>query len=386
MLRDGIWRWISGLGVLALLSGCGGSGLSPGSSSKSSSDFVIGLVGPITGSFAEVGKNESQGAQMAIKDINQKGGFAGHPGKLVFEDDGGLPATGVNSVARAIQQDHANALLGPDLSTVTLAAIQTSEQGAIPQITSSISPAIWTKGDKWLFGGRPNDATNVDIMVKYGVQQLHVTKPALIYSNEAYGQGSLPELQKQLSHYNTPPVVQEAVQPGTKDVTAQVEAAKNAHADGILWWGLIPESAVLEKAVHQFGFEGPLYGANALVNPDTLKLAGSSADGAIAAITFSLADPNPTAQAFIKRYQSEWGGVPDDHGPLYYDMVHVLATAANKAGSIDPTKLREALLQVSYTGLTGAFKYDANGADVAGSAVIVKIISGQQTVLQDVRG
>lgn len=365
-----------------IVSSCGNPGDKNTSSGAGATEksYVIGLATAVTGDFAQIGKDSQRGAQMAIDEANKAGGFAGHPGKLVVEDTAGKPASGVNAVARLTQSDGSNFLLGPDLSTVTLAALETSKKAKIPQLTSSISPAIMTDPGEWLFRGRPSDATNVKIMVRYGVDQLKLKRIAVLYGLDAYGQGALPVIKSAASEFGANVVLTEGVTPGSKDMTSQILAVKNAKADGILWWGLIPESAVLEKTTKQLGYEGPVFGANALVNVSTLDLAGDAANGVIAATTFSSSDPDPKTQEFLKKYDVIYNGVPNDHAPLYYDMVMAIAKAVKTANSTDAAKVRDAMHQISYDGTTGTMKWEANGEFASLSAVIVKVENGKPVV------
>lgn len=378
---------VAGMVLLAvgalLLASCGNlaNKSSSSGSNTGNGDYVIGLAAAMTGDFAQIGEDTQRGAQLAIDEVNKSGGFAGHPGKLVVEDTAGKPASGVNAVARLTQSSGINFLLGPDLSTVTLAALDTSKAAKIPQMTSSISPDIMKDAGQWLFRARPSDATNVKIMVRYGVDKLKLKRIAVLYSLDAYGQGALPVIQSAAKEFNANVVVTKGVTPGSKDMTSQIAAAKGAQADGILWWGLIPESAVLEKAVKQFGFDGPVFGANALVNTSTLGLAGDAANGVIAATTFANSDPDPKAQAFLKKFQAVYGAVPNDHAPLYYDMVKAVADATNSAKSTDPAKVRDALRKLSHEGTTGTMKWDANGEYDSLSAVLVKVENGKPVVI-----
>jgi len=365
--------------VLALSAGCGG--LNSKGSSGNNGDFVIGLATATSGDFAQIGKDSQRGAQMAIDEINKSGGFAGHTGKLVVEDTAGKPATGVNAVASLLQRSNAQLLLGPDLSTVTLAAFSVSKGSQVPQISSSISPALTGEGAGNFFRARPSDATNVEIMVKYAVEKLKLKRVAVLYGLDAYGQGSLPAIKSATQKYHLSVTATEGVSPGVKDVTAQVTAAKNANADGILWWGLIPESAVLEKSVNELGFNGVLFGANALVNESTIKLAGPASNGVIAATTFVATNPAANAQEFVKKYQAKYGEQPNDHAPLYYDMVMAANAAVEKAGSTDSSKLTTALHQVEYKGITGDFKWNSQGEFDTLSALIVKIENQQPNVI-----
>ena len=376
-----------GISLLAasslLLAACGGLGDKAESSSSGGDDktYKIGLATDVTGDFAQIGKDSKQGAQMAIDEVNKAGGFDGRPGKLVIEDSAGKPATGVNAVARLTQGSGVKFLLGPDLSTLTLAALPTSRKAGIPQMTSSISPDVMKDPGDWLFRSRPSDATNVEIMTRYGVDDLKLKRIAVLYSLDAYGQGALPVIKTATKRYGANVVLTKGVTPGSKDLTSQITAVKNAKADGILWWGLVPESAVLEKAIKQLGYTGQVFGANALVNVSTLELAGDAADGVIAATTFSDSDPDPKSQAFVKKFKAAYGQAPNDHGPLYYDMVMAVAAATKKAGSTDPAKVRDAMRDLTYEGTTGTMKWGGKGEYASLSAVIVKVENGKPVVV-----
>lgn len=379
--RRSRWAVLAVAGALTL-SGCGGlSDKGSNAGSGDDSEFVIGLAAPLTGDYADIGQNSQRGAEMAIKEVNAAGGFAGKQGKLEVQDTAGKPATGVNAVARLTEGTQVRFLLGPDLSTVTLAALDTSKKAQIPQLTSSISPAVMDNPGDWLFRARPSDATNAQIMVRYGVDELKLKKIAVLYGLDAYGQGGLPAIEDAVKEFKANVVLKQGVTPGVKDLTAQVTAVKNSGADGILWWGLIPESAVLIKAVKQLDYTGPLFGANALVNESTVRLAGSAANGVIAATTFVAGDPDPKATAFVKKYQDAYHQVPNDHAPLYYDMVNAIAAAANKAGSTDPAKMRDAMREITVDAITGSMKWNAKGEYDTRSAVMVEIADGKPKVL-----
>jgi branched-chain amino acid transport system substrate-binding protein len=375
------------LGVVVLtaasvaLSACGGLADKTGSGAGGDENYLIGLATPLTGDLAEIGKNSKRGAEMAIADINAAGGFAGRRGELVVQDDAGKPATGVNAVARLTQESGVRFLLGPDLSTVTLAALETSRKAEIPQLTSSISPAVTAGSGGWLFRARPSDATNVEIMIQYGVEKLKLKRIAVLYGLDAYGQGALPVIQRTAKESSANVVMTQGVTPGAKDMTAQITAVKAAKADGILWWGVVPESAVLQKAIKQLGYGGALFGANALVNASTINLSGEAADGSIAATTFVGSDPDPQSQEFVRKYKKAYGEEPNDHAPLYYDMVKAVAEAARKAGSTEPAKVRDAMRQVTYDAITGTMKWDAKGEYTSRSAVIVRIADGAPLVV-----
>lgn len=351
-----------------------------------SSTFSVGLIASMTGSQAQIGQDSQDGAQLAADEINASGGLLGHKVVLTGEDDAGLPSTGVSAAQKLTESGSLNALLGPDISAVLEAVSPTVAQAKIPWIVSGISPKDFEMKNPWEFGGRPTDAVNAQIMAQYAVKKLKVDNTVIIYNLDAYAEPTLPYIEQYDKAAGIKVVSVQGIQDGATSATSQVEAAVNAGAQSVEFWGLLPEAALTLKTVKSLGFKGPVFGANALTNQTTIQLAGSAADGAIAATTFVPTNPAQQIQNFVKKYAAKYHQTPDDHAALYYDMMNMLAAAVKKAGSIDPEKIRSALAGLKYNGVDGPIDFNSAGADIAPSGVISQVVGGQAKVVQFLNG
>lgn len=358
-------------------SGSGGSG---------SGTFNVGLIASMTGAQAQIGQDSQDGAQLAVNEINASGGLLGHKVSLSAQDDASLPSTGVSAAQKLTESGSLNALLGPDISAVLEAVSPTVDQAKIPWIVSGISPKDFQMKNQWEFGGRPTDAINAQDMAQYAAKTLKVHSTVIIYNTDAYAEPTLPYIEQYDKAAGVKVVSVQGIQDGATSATSQVEAAVNGGAQSVEFWGLLPEAALTLKTIKSLGFKGPVFGANALTNATTLQLAGSAADGAIAATTFVPSNPAAQIQNFVKKYQAKYDAAPDDHAALYYDMMNLLAAGVKKAGSTDPAKIRAALASLTYNGVDGPISFDSTGADVAPSGVIAQVQNGQAKVVQFLNG
>jgi branched-chain amino acid transport system substrate-binding protein len=376
--------------VAVALSACAHDSSSDGSSASGSggsgSAFNVGLIASMTGSQAQIGQDSQDGAQLAADEINASGGLLGHKISLSAEDDAGLPSTGVSAAQKLTEGGNLNALLGPDISAVLEAVSPTVAQAKIPWIVSGISPKDFEMKNEWEFGGRPTDAINAQIMAQYAASTLKVHSTVIIYNLDAYAEPTLPYIEQYDKAAGVKVVSVQGVQDGATSATSQVEAAIDGNAQSVEFWGLLPEAALTLKTVKSLGFKGPVFGANALTNATTLQLAGSAADGAVAATTFVPSNSAAQIQSFDKKYEAKYHSVPDDHAALYYDMMNLLAAAVKKAGSTDPGKIRTALAGLEYNGVDGPISFNSAGADVAQSGVVAQVQNGQAKVVQFLNG
>ena len=152
--------------------------------------FKIGLVCPLSGSSAISGVIMKNAAEMAVNEINEKGGINGKIKiQLLAEDDEGIPANAVNVVQKLVEQDKVNIILGAQLSSCTLAMMEITKAAKIPQITpASSNVTITQQGNKYIYRMTSTDATNAKTLLKY-CQSLGYKKIAMCYDSGDFGTG-----------------------------------------------------------------------------------------------------------------------------------------------------------------------------------------------------
>jgi branched-chain amino acid transport system substrate-binding protein len=354
-----------------------------GAASPAGQPFKIGVIAPTTGGTALIGQQSVEGARMAAEEINAEGGLAGRPIEIIAEDEAGQPAVGVAAMNKLLYSDKVNFILGPDTSSVTLAAMGIPQREGIPEITSSLNPTITRQNDPWIFRMRPTDLIAADLMARFGVEELKLKKIGVMNTRGDYGQGGADAFVAALKkRYNMAPVRSETVNVGDKDFTPQLLNIKNSGADGLLWWGIIAETAIVLKQRHDIGFTGPIFGANALVNSTVLDLAGTNADGAIAATNYANTNPDPKTVEFEKKFRAKFNKVPNDHGPLYYDAMYLLKEAVRLGGGTSAEQIKNGLHKIKDLRLvTSRFSFDELG-EPGNSMLIVQVKGTQQIVLK----
>lgn len=355
----------------------------PAAAKPSGTPIRIGIITPTTGGTALIGQQSVEGAQMAAEELNASGGIGGRPIEILAEDEAGQPAVGVAAMNKLVYNDKVDVILGADTSSVTLAAMGIAQKEGIPEITSSLNPTITQQGNPWIFRMRPTDMIAADLIAQYAVGELKLTKIAVMNTRGDYGQGGADAFTASLkSRFNMTPVRAESVNVGDKDFTPQLLNIKNSGADGLLWWGIIAETAIVLKQRSDVGFTGPIFGANALVNSTVLDLAGNNADGAIAATNYANSNSDPKTVEFEKKFRAKFNKVPNDHAPLYYDAMYLLQEAAKLGGGTSKEQIRDGMHKIKdLRMITSRFSFDDKG-EPGTSMLIVQVKGKEQQVLK----
>jgi branched-chain amino acid transport system substrate-binding protein len=132
------------------------------------------------------------------------------------------------------------------------------------------------------------------------------------------------------------------------------------------------------------GITSPFVGGEGWDSPALVQVAGKSADGNFYANHFSAADPEPRVQKFVKTYRAKYAAVPDALAALWYDGARLLFGAVQRAGSTDPTKIRDALAATrDFDGVTGRISIDEN-RNASKPGVILRIENGEPRMVQQV--
>ena len=172
---------------------------------------VVAMLQPLTGGAAVVGKHGQQGAELAVKQLNEAGGVAGVTIKLEVEDSAGQVATGTNAYAKLLA-DHPVALLGPNYSSVALALVDKVTSDKVPMLAGALSPDLTKSGSPYVFRIRSSDATAAQNLVDYAVQQLDLKDFALINEASDYGQGGIAAVTAELTKLGITPKTESDLQ------------------------------------------------------------------------------------------------------------------------------------------------------------------------------
>lgn len=320
----------------------------------------IALAAPFTGLGSILGKDISQGANLAVDEINAAGGVNGSMINIRIYDTRANASIASTVVRKALYEDNAIAIFGPNMSSAVIGVHTMAQDAKKPMLVGATSPTFrFTEvGNPYLFRLRADDGVKVDMLVKYAVEVLGLKRPAVIYGSTDYCTAALKVAEAAFERYGIPIVAKEQIREGDKDATGQLLNMRKANFDGLIGLTHEPEASVVVTQVRQLGMDVPIMGFSAWGVPAFTDLAGAAAKGVYSVQGFNSTDTDATVQKFVTAYRAKWGTAPSDPAQCYYDGIYMLKTAIEKAGSVEGEKLAAALAEVEYVGVQGLMKND----------------------------
>jgi len=331
----------------------------------------IGMVAPLSGPGAESGRFQTQGAKLAAEEINKAGGVLGRPLELVIEDDQTTNPGVVLAFSKLAGDATIPAFIGPIRSTQIHAMAPDALKLAKPVLIGGTDPAITHMGNAWLFRFRPNDSYSARVIADFGVKTLGKKKWAIVHSTDAFGTAGMKNLVESLKGLGIEPVLVQGYPNNSQDFTPVALAVKQSGADVMgTYMTFEPDQGIFAKQLRQLGVTLSWVGSPTTVTSTALKLAGPALYGSYAVVDFNK-DSNPVAKEFAAKYEAAYKATPDIFASWSYDALHVLAVAVGKANSLEPDKVREAILAVKgYSGAEGTYNFDKNGDGLHGYNIV----------------
>jgi branched-chain amino acid transport system substrate-binding protein len=331
----------------------------------------IGMVAPLSGPGAESGRFQTQGAKLAAEEINKAGGVLGRPLELVIEDDQTTNPGVVLAFSKLAGDATIPAFIGPIRSTQIHAMAPDALKLAKPVLIGGTDPAITHMGNAWLFRFRPNDSYSARVIADFGVKTLGKKKWAIVHSTDAFGTAGMKNLVESLKGLGIEPVLVQGYPNNSQDFTPVALAVKQSGADVMgTYMTFEPDQGIFAKQLRQLGVTLSWVGSPTTVTSTALKLAGPALYGSYAVVDFNK-DSSPVAKEFAAKYEAAYKATPDIFASWSYDALHVLAVAVAKANSLEPDKVREAILAVKgYSGAEGTYNFDKNGDGLHGYNIV----------------
>ncbi|TCJ12854.1 branched-chain amino acid ABC transporter substrate-binding protein [Parasulfuritortus cantonensis] len=371
------------LTLLGLLAGCGQKDVA----TDGTEVVRIGSVAPLTGAQSHIGKDNDNGARMAVDEINAAGlSLGGKPVKLelISEDDAADPKTATN-VAQKLVDEGVKAVIGHLNSGTTIPASKIYHDAGIPQISPSATAIAYTaQGYNTAYRVMANDAQQGKALGQYAVTRLGAKKVAIIDDRTAYGQGLADEFEKAAAAAGAEVVAREYTNDKATDFTAILTSIKGKSPDLVFFGGMDPQGGPMARQMKRLGLPAKLLGGDGLQNINFLKLAGADADGVVASSPGLPLEAMPGGAQFKQKFEAKYGPI-QVYAPYAYDAVQVLVAAMKRADSAEPAKVLAELPKTDYAGVTGPLRFDAKGDTAGGAVTLYQVENGAWVVLETVK-
>ncbi|MCI1003260.1 MULTISPECIES: branched-chain amino acid ABC transporter substrate-binding protein [unclassified Herbaspirillum] len=347
----------------------------------------IAHVGPLSGPNAHMGKDNENGARMAVDELNAKGFTIG--GKkvrfeLLGEDDASDPKQATAVATKLVDQKVA-AVIGHLNSGTTIPASKIYSDAGIPQVSpSATNPKYTQQGFKTTFRVVANDAQLGAALGKYAVQKLGTTKIAVIDDRTAYGQGVAEEFAKGAKAAGGSIVATQYTNDKATDFNAILTSIKGKKPQVIFFGGMDAVGGPMLRQMKQLGIGAKFMGGDGICTGSLPGLAGDGLgeDQVICAEAGGVdASGKKGMDDFRAAYKKKFGIDVVYNAAYAYDATMTVADAMAKAGSADPKKYLPELAKISHKGVTGVIAFDAKGDIKDGSLTLYTYKGGQRTVL-----
>ena len=296
----------------------------------------------LSGGGATVGKNWQNGSQLAVDEINAKGGILGKKIQLEFVDTGSDPGKARAGVQRAID-DKPIAIFGPIYSGSVSATLKMTAEAEIPQIIGGEAASLTAQGSKYLFRTSFGQNVSMPKIANYIRDDIKAKTIAVVYVNNDFGKGGRNAIIKELESRNIKVVADISTEAGQADFAADVVKVKGSNPDAVFIYTNEEESARFLIEAKKQGIDKPLLGETTLLGQKVIDLAKESANGAKGHVGLTADAPDPLVQAFAKKFEEKYKYKSDHNGMKGYIAPYMLKAAAEKAGKLDGKAIAAAL-------------------------------------------
>ena len=327
----------------------------------------IGHVAPVSGAQAHYGKDNENGARMAIEELNAQGVTIG--GKkikfeLVAEDDAADPKQGT-AAAQKLCDAKVAGVVGHLNSGTTIPASKVYNDCGIPHVTgAATNPNLTKPGYKTTFRIIANDNALGAGLAFYAADTLKLKTVAIVDDRTAYGQGVADVFKKTAAAKGMKVVDEQFTTDKATDFMAILTAIKSKNPDAIFFGGMDPQAGPMLRQMEQLGMGNVKYfGGDGVCTSEIAKLAAGAKTLAnvVCAEGGSSLDKMPGGKAWKAKYDAKYPNQFQVYSPYTYDATFLLVDAMKRANSWDPKGYTPELLKSSFKGVTSTIQFEPNG-------------------------
>jgi branched-chain amino acid transport system substrate-binding protein len=349
---------LAGLLCALLAAGCNKSGHTP----PGVGEIKVGEFASLTGKEATFGQMSHHGTELAMDELNARGGVLGRKLQLLTEDDQSKQGESKTIARKLISRDGVIALLGEVASGRSLEAAPVCQECKIPQISpSSTNPKVTEIGD-YIFRICFTDPQQGRVLARFAQNTLKARRVAVLTdAGTPYSVGLATYFKAAFTANGGVIAAEEKYTSGDKDFRAQLTAIKAAGPDALFVPGYYTEAGLIARQARELGLQAPLFGGDGWESGELPAIGGEAVEGARFSTHFSPEEKRPDVEKFVRDFQARYGTTPDAMAALGYDSAMILADAIQRAGTTEGPNVRDALAATRhFSGITGDITMDAH--------------------------
>ena len=336
----------------------------------------IGLYLPMTGAAAAMGQMVWEGVQVAQKLQPQ---VLGQPVELALVDTKSDKIEAANAVSRLIEKDRVQGIIGEVISSDTLAGSPIAERAQVPNISPTATNPLVTQNRQYAFRACFVDDLQGRVAARFARQTLKAARAAvLIDQAQDYCVGLANFFMQEFKKLGGEIVAISYIQTGDQDFTAQISAFKEKNPDLIYAPNYYAEDALLAKQLQDLGVKVPVLTGDGAQVPELLSIGGPAVDGMYFTAHFHQQGiSTELGKKYLEAYKAAYHKDLDGFAALGAESYFLLTNAMEKAGSLEGSKIAQALAQTKdFPGVSGKITMGPDHNPIKG-VVIIKVENGK---------
>ncbi|UFZ03992.1 ABC transporter substrate-binding protein [Bradyrhizobium ontarionense] len=359
--------------------------LSGAAYAQSGAPIKIANVAELSGGGATVGNNWKNGIDLAVEEINAKGGILGRKIEVSHADSQSNPGVARAQVQKALDGEP-YVLLGPGYSGSVKVTAPLAAEAGITQIMGGEAAELTQAGNKFLFRTSFGQQSSMPKVAKYVNDELKAKSVAVVWVNNDFGRGGRDVITKEFNRLGIKVAADLSTEAGQADFAADVSKIKAAAPDAVFIYVNEEESARILKEIKRQGVTVPLIGETTLVGQKVIELAGDAANGARGHVGLTTDAPVEAIKAFRDRFVKKYNYVPDHNGLKGYLAIYMVKATTEKMGKVDSKAFADTLHGLTIKtsaepNILMDVTFDQNG-DIDRQGFLVEVVEGKQVVKQ----
>lgn len=340
-------------------------------------------VAELSGGGATVGNNWRNGIDLAVAEINAKGGILGQKVEVTHADSQSNPGVARAQVQKALDANP-YVLLGPGYSGSIKVTQPLAKKAGIANIMGGEAADLTQAGNEYTFRTSFGGQSSMPKVAKYIAEDVKAKTAAIIWVNNDFGKGGRDVIAKEFAARGVKVVADLSTEAGQADFAADVGKVKSANPDAVFVYVNEDESARVLKEMRRQDVKAPLIGETTLTGQKVIDLAGADANGARGHVGLTTDAPVPAIQDFRKRFADKYNYVPDHNGIKGYLSVYIVKAVTEKMGKVDQANFAKTLHGLTISpdsepGILMEVTYDDKG-DLDRQSFLVEVEAGKQVV------
>ncbi|HUH43775.1 MAG TPA: ABC transporter substrate-binding protein [Treponemataceae bacterium] len=352
-----------------------------GCSKEDTSVIKIGGIFPLSGDVAVYGVEAKNGIELAILEINAKGGVNGKQLVLVSEDDEGSPEKTVNAFKKLTSKDKVKIVIGSLTSGCTAAITTLAQNQKILLIAPAATMESITDAGNYVFRACFIDPFQGTVGGKFAAEILDSKRAAVLYDTDNdYSVGLYENFKKSFVANGGSMAAEESYTTGDVDFNAQITKIKSANPDVVYLPDYYATVSLIAKQLRAQDIHTPIVGADGWGG--LVDNAGDEVLNGFYSDHYAADSTDDIVVSFVNAYKDRYKSTPVSFAALGYDCVYILKDAMERAGSEEASIVRNEVEKTNGAYVTGQLTFDAKRNPIK-SAVMMEIVK-QDSVLTPV--